>query len=127
MNNEKPYRQYYDQGHTAGIAGEPVERCPYQRRAAQRVDERLETMARRMAWLEGHADGISKQRQAIACGRVERHKPKRAPKAAIAPVDPGRVVRATVQRRYQRRAQRSAGGPERYVDRRLRQIASDEE
>ena len=107
---ERPYAIFYDQGHTAGLAGVPVEECPY-RPAGQ---NRRELLARRVAWLEGHSDGIAKRRQAIA--------------------DPIRATaeqrqlktRAIAQRRYQRKVLRRAGHPERYVDRRLRQLAEQD-
>jgi ribosome modulation factor len=109
---ESPYARYYDQGHTAGLAGVPVDQCPYRAVGANR----LEMLSRRLAWLEGHSDGLSKRNQA-----PERLKREKSPATIL------KLSRAITQRRYQRRALEKKGRPERYVDRRLRQIAADEQ
>lgn len=106
---ERPYVRFYDQGHTAGLAGVPADRCPYRPLG----ENRRELLARRVAWLEGHADGVSQRRQALT--------------AQIAAAEQRQLkTRAIAQRRYQRKVLRRAGHPERYVDRRLRQIAAEQ-
>lgn len=120
MKEEKPYALYYEQGHTAGLAGAPIGQCPY--RAVG--ENRLELLSRRAAWLEGHADGARKLRQLVARGT---HVPGKRKRPELPQPPPGGMVRSTVQRRYQRREHLAAGRPERYVDRRLRQIAEDEQ
>lgn len=120
MKEEKPYALYYEQGHTAGLAGVPVDHCPH--RAVG--ENRIELLSRRAAWLEGHSDGVSKRNQVVASGT---HVPGKRKRPELPKPEPGRLVRSTVQRRYQRREQLEAGGRERYVDRRLRQIAADEQ
>lgn len=121
MTEEKPYARFYDQGHTAGLAGVPVEQCPY--RPIGTGAARIEQLSRRAAWLEGHADGTSRRHQVIESGRVrdKRRRPE-LPKA-----ERGRLVRSTILRRNQRRTMLANGEPERYVDRRLRQIAAERE
>lgn len=120
MKKESPYARYYVQGHAAAIAGVAVEACPY--RAA--AEDRLEQLSRRMAWLEGHLDGLTRRAKVLETGRsmwgADEERPLVAPAA-------GRLVRSIIQRRYQRGAMLAAGGPERYVDRRLRQIAAEEQ
>lgn len=113
MTEEKPYARFYDQGYTAGLAGIPVEQCPY--RPIGTGNARLEQLARRVAWLEGHADGIATRRQAAAV-------PVRVPAEQRQ-----LKTRAIAQRRYQRKVLQRAGNPERYVDRRLRQIANEQQ
>jgi len=105
---ERPYARFYDQGHTAGLAGIPAEQCPYRPVG----ENRRELLARRVAWLEGHADGIAMRRQSIAESIRDKQQQLR--------------TRAITQRRYQRKVLRRAGHPERYVDRRLRQIAAEQ-
>ena len=108
---ERPYARFYDQGHTAGLAGVPIEQCPYRPIG----ENRRELLARRVAWIEGHADGIARRRHAIAEPVVSTAEQRQLKTRAIA------------QRRYQRKVLRRAGHPERYVDRRLRQIAELEQ
>jgi len=114
---ERPNALFYDQGHTAGLAGVPIDQCPYRRVAGP---TRLEQLVKRVAWLEGHSDGIAKQRQAQTVAAAK-------PKRDKSPETIRQLGRAIAQRRYQRRQLEKAGRPERYVDRRLRQIAAERE
>lgn len=117
-DDERPYARHYDQGYTAGFTNSAATACPYQPAPGA---QRAEVMARRMAWLEGHTDGIGHRDKIIRTGRVGGPKTQRKRATTPAAVKP----RAIVQRRWQRRAMRDNGGPERYVDRRLRQIAAE--
>ena len=114
----RPYARHYDMGFKEGFTNGPVSRCPYQ---VVIGSQRAEVLARRVAWLEGHADGLKSRDQIIRTGRVGRSKGPRKRAATPTAVKP----RAIVQRRFQRRRMRDNGGPERYVDRRLRQIAAE--
>lgn len=116
--NERPYQRHYDLGFNAGFTNSPSAACPYLPSVGA---ERSEVMARRMAWLEGHSDGQKSREQIIRTGRVSRTKGPRKRATTPSEIKP----RAVVQRRFQRGRMRDNGGPERYVDRRLRQIAAE--
>jgi ribosome modulation factor len=120
MKEEKPYAQYYDQGHAAGFTGARAEACPHQVVGA----DRREQLTRRLAWLEGRSDGEGARGKMLEAGRIDRG-PKR--RKQLVPPASRPHVRSVVQRRYQRGAMRAAGGPERYVDRRLRQLAEEDD
>jgi len=108
---ESPYAQYYNEGRTAGIEGQPSSSCPYIPNAGP---QRRELLTRRMAWLEGHVDGDAERLQIIKIGNA-----RGGNKSAHRLQKPEPVPRSIVQRRFQRRALEAAGKPERYVDRRF--------
>lgn len=98
------YTSCYKAGYVAARTGLPMDICPYRASALHR---------RRLAWLDGFVAGA---RATLLTETVRQSNESRQQR--------GYGTRAIAQRRWQRRAMRRAGGTERYVDRRLREIAA---
>lgn len=120
-DERSPYARHYDLGFTVGLNGGQVAACPYPRSTFDRV-----RIARRMAWMEGFTDGNRARAKIVSTSKIRatrlrpKSKPKPAPKPAAA--HPSKIIGIA---RATRRRRALAGHPERYVDKRLRQIATE--
>lgn len=117
--------QYYDEGYAVGFSGGSSSSCPYV--PGTGPDRRI-MATKRMAWAEGHMDGDAHRISILERGQIPGGAPKRQRKLdSMPPVPPETTSPSPVMRRYQRRIKKSGGKPERYVDRRLREIFEEDQ
>lgn len=121
-DERSPYARHYDLGFTVGLNGGHVSTCPYPRSAFDR-----ERIARRMAWQEGFTDGSRDRAKIVSTGQIRASRRKSKP-AKPKPVKLARIPHPSKDigiARRRRRLLSMAGHPERYVDKRLRQISGE--